>query len=213
MSRAVPESSPACPRNCSETTQQQLRVSGGPSPGFPALAIQASGTAPILWPFLGLSWPLLFVIPMHDGQHASDMQDVPSARRPDRGLGVARSIRTVTTEMGGGDIPFRRTSRNGTRTRLSRSVKYGLMPRYSTRLVRATISANHCRLMVVAIARCWGGYAAEFKAAGDRLRPNASEGPRAHSRSGPGHCGGLQRSQPPARAGPVAWRNPPGTRP
>lgn len=214
MSRAVPESSPACPgspRNRSETTQRQLRVSGGMSPGFLPVAIQASGTAPMPRPFLGLSWPLLFAIPMLDAQHASDMQGVPSASPAGpRTRSYAIDADHHTTGIGG-DMPFRRTSRKGTRTRLSRSVQYGLMSRYSTRLVRATISANHCRLMVV--VRCWGGHAAEFKAPGGRLRPTDAEGPRAHSRSAPGHCGGLQRSQPPIRAGPVVWRNPPGTRP
>lgn len=46
-------------------------------------------------------------------------------------------------------MPFRRTSLNGTRTRFSRFVQYGLISRYSTRLRPATIFANHFRSRVV----------------------------------------------------------------
>jgi hypothetical protein len=72
---------------------------------------------------------------------------VPARLRP-FGLGVTRSMRTVTTGMGG-DIPLRSTSLNGVRTLRRRLVQYGLISRYSTRLVPATIFANHSRFNVV----------------------------------------------------------------
>jgi len=64
------------------------------------------------------------------------------------GFGWTRSIRTVSTGTGG-FMPFRKTSLNGTRTRFSRFVQYGLISRYSIRLRPATILANHSRSSVV----------------------------------------------------------------
>ena len=64
------------------------------------------------------------------------------------GFGVTRSMRTVTTGIGG-DIPLRSTNLNGVETFLRRLVQYGLISRYSTRLVPATICASHSRSIVV----------------------------------------------------------------
>jgi len=46
-------------------------------------------------------------------------------------------------------MPFLSTKRNGTVTARSRLVQEGLISRYSTRFVLATISAKNCRFRTV----------------------------------------------------------------
>jgi hypothetical protein len=85
---------------------------------------------------------------------------------------------------------------------ISNSTDFVELKRRVTKLNRPRIPPDLATVMLL-----------EMSAPEDRPRPNDPVGPQAHSLFALGHSEGLQRSQPPARAGLVAWRNPPRTRP
>src|ERR1700730_6957525 len=83
-------------------------------------------------------------------------------------------MRTVTSGIGG-VIPLIRRSSNGTVTLVRLLVQYRLIWRYSIFFVPATISASHCRFMVVVIRSNCISF--------DPLPWTVNHGPRAHSLS------------------------------